>query len=59
MKIKDFMIEYDLHDSLLENVKLIEDKLILEVELCNWLIRRERLTKETISIKTKKPLVSS
>lgn len=36
MRIEEFIINHDLHDSLLESVNFLEGKLVLEIELCNW-----------------------
>jgi|GEM_PF-765821 len=36
MKIATFIEEYDLHDSLLENISINGEKLILDINLCNW-----------------------
>lgn len=36
MKIATFIEEYDLHDSLLENISIKGEKLVLDIDLCNW-----------------------
>ena len=41
MKIATFIEEYDLHDSLLENISINGEKLVLDIDLCNW---RQKIT---------------
>lgn len=36
MLIDTFIKEYDLHDSLLENIRIKGEKLTLDIDLCNW-----------------------
>lgn len=36
MKIKEFVANYDLHDSLVEKVEHYNEKLIMSIILCNW-----------------------
>ncbi|AZK45321.1 hypothetical protein [Paenibacillus lentus] len=36
MKIDSFIEEYDLHDSLIENIRINGEKLVLDIDLCNW-----------------------
>ncbi|AWB46069.1 hypothetical protein DCC85_19100 [Paenibacillus sp. CAA11] len=36
MKIDTFIKEYDLHDSLMEDINIKSEKLVLVIDLCNW-----------------------
>jgi hypothetical protein len=36
LKIETFIEEYDLHDSLIEKIQFNGEKLVLDIDLCNW-----------------------
>jgi len=40
MNIDTFIQEYDLHDSLIENIQISGDQLVLDIDLCNWRQKR-------------------
>ncbi len=40
MNIDTFIQEYDLHDSLIENIQINDDQLVLDIDLCNWRQKR-------------------
>lgn len=40
MNIDTFIQEYDLHDSLIENIQINGDQLVLDIDLCNWRQKR-------------------